>query len=199
MNKPLRIGITGGIGSGKSLVCRVFETLGIPVYYSDDESKKLTDRDPQIIGQVSSLFGSHLYASGVLDRKALAALVFNDGARLDQLNAVIHPRVKEHFIAWCALQSKPYVIKEAAIMFESGAYKDLDYMVTVSAPQELRIKRVTERDGLSGEEIRKRMNNQLTDEEREKRSDFILQNDEKQLILPRIVDLHRIFLEKTDA
>lgn len=199
MNKPIRIGVTGGIGSGKSLVCKVFEVLGIPVYYSDDESRKLIDGDPMIIEQVSTLFGSHLYAGGSLDRKALAAVVFSDGEKLDRLNAVIHPRVKEHFLAWCAMQSSPYVIKEAAIMFESGAYKDLDYMVTVSAPLELRIKRVMERDGLAAEEIRQRIGRQLTDEEREKRSDFVLLNDGSRLLLPRIVDLHGIFLEKTHA
>jgi dephospho-CoA kinase len=200
MNTPLRIGVTGGIGSGKTLVCRIFEVLGIPVYYSDLESRQLTEQEPSVIQAIKEAFGAHLYTpANVLDKKALAAIVFADKHKLEQLNAIVHPHVRAHFIRWCERQTSPYLVKEAAILFESGAYKDLDYVITVSASLETRIRRVMERDHASEEAVRNRISRQMTDGQREEMADFVIRNDEVNPVLPEVLRLHHVFLEKTHA
>jgi len=186
----MRAGITGGIGSGKSTVCRVFELLGIPVYYADAEAKKLLDTLP-IRSALLENFGKELLDGEQVNRKKLAALVFNDPAKLALFNSIVHPAVKKHFLDWCDAHSDaPYVLKEAAILFESEAYKQVEKVITVTAPAEVRMARVMKRDGATREDVEKRIASQLSDEEKIKRSDFVLLNDEEQLLIPQIIRIH---------
>lgn len=171
------IGLTGGIGSGKSTIGNYFRTLGIPVYMADDEGRKLTEL-PEIIAQIQTVFGDAVIERGKVNRKKLATVVFNNPEKLRQLNAIVHPAVKKHFDDWTARhQNHPFVIKETAILFESGSYKDCDFIISVTAPVEERIKRVMLRDQVSRESVLERINNQMTDEERLSKSDFVIQNN----------------------
>jgi dephospho-CoA kinase len=192
------VGVTGGIGSGKTTVCQVFRALGIPVYDADLAARELYDRDPELMRAVREAFGDGvLDAEGRLDRKQMAAIVFSDPARLEMLNALVHPRVRSDFRKWVKQQTHaPYVIREAAILFESGTHKDCDRIVTVTAPVELRKQRIRQRDQRSEEEIGKVMERQWSDEEKIRRSDAVLVNDEKELLLPRILALHQEFLQQ---
>lgn len=193
----LKLGITGGIGSGKTTVCRLFELLGIPVYYADDESKKLLDEDKLVKDQVIKTFGASIVnESGIIDRKKLAAIVFNNKEQLEKLNAILHPAVGQHFENWLKKQNTAYILKEAAILFESGAYKQVDKVVTVVAPLELKIQRTMKRDGVSQEEVERRMQLQMTDEEKIKRSDFIITNNEQELLIPQVLALHNQLVNK---
>lgn len=187
----LKIGITGGIGSGKSTVCSMFELLGIPVYYADEEAKKIIDNDPSVKERLLLLFGTNvLNENQSIDRKKLAALVFNDKKKLEQLNNIVHPAVALHTDRWTKAHAQfPYVLKEAAILFESGAYKAVDKVITVTAPIELKITRVMQRDKATREQVQERMNNQLSDEEKIKRSDFVIYNDEQQLVIPQVLKI----------
>jgi dephospho-CoA kinase len=185
-------GITGGIGSGKTTCCKIFELLGVPVYYADDEAKKLLS-DPNISKQITDIFGVKILVDARIDRKLLAAQVFKDPEKLSVLNSIIHPAVKEHFTQWCAKHNNAsLVLKEAAILFESGTYKNVDRIITVTAPLEMRIERSIKRDKVSREEVESRISKQLSDEEKIKRSDYIIVNDESTLLIPQIVDLQRI-------
>jgi dephospho-CoA kinase len=184
-------GITGGIGSGKSTVCAVFEVLGVPVYYADEESKKLLDV-PSISEMIAEKFGNELIKDGKVDRKQLAAVVFNDQLKLDELNRIMHPAVKDHFIDWCKMnKDAAYVLKEAAILFESGAYKQVQKVITVTAPVEMRISRVMKRDNVKRDEVEKRMAKQISEEEKIKRSDFVIFNNEEDLLIPEILKIHK--------
>lgn len=186
----ITVGITGGIGSGKSTVCAVFELLGIPVYYADAEARKILD-DPEVRNVISKLFGNEVLNNNSVDRKKLAAIVFNDSQKLDKLNSIVHPAVKQHFADWCeAHKEHAYVLKEAAILFESETYKNVQKIITVTAPPEIKISRVMKRDGVSKEEVEKRMASQLSDGEKIKRSDFVLLNNEEQLLIPAILEIH---------
>ena len=190
-----KIGITGGMGSGKTTACRVFELLGIPVYYSDEESKKILSSDKIVRVELLQLFGNDILdADDKIDRKKLATLVFNNKLALDQLNAVLHPAVGKHFEKWLLIQQAPYIIKEAAILFESGAYKQVEKVITVTAPLELRIKRILKRDNTSREEILQRIERQMSDEEKIERSDIVLVNDEEVLLIPQILKVHQSLL-----
>ena len=190
-----KIGITGGMGSGKTTACRVFELLGIPVYYSDEESKKILSSDKIVRVELLQLFGNDILdADDKIDRKKLATLVFNTKLALDQLNAVLHPAVGKHFEKWLLIQQAPYIIKEAAILFESGAYKQVEKVITVTAPLELRIKRILKRDNTSREEILQRIERQMSDEEKIERSDIVLVNDEEVLLIPQILKVHQSLL-----
>jgi dephospho-CoA kinase len=191
----LKIGITGGIGSGKTTICRVFELLNVPVYYADEASKKLLVSDPDIKKKILSVFGKEvLDAQQLISRKEIAALVFGNEMELKKLNTIMHPAVAIHFDSWLkAFAEYPYVIKEAAIMFESGAYLQMDKIVTVTAPDELRIARVLKRDAVSKEEIQRRINAQLSEGERIKRSNYVIVNDEQQLVIPQVLKLHEMF------
>lgn len=193
----LKLGITGGIGSGKTTVCRLFGLLGIPVYYADDESKKLLNEDQEVKEKVLAVFGkSILDNSGMIDRKKLAAIVFNNKEQLEKLNAILHPAVGLNFENWLKKQNTPYILKEAAILFESGAYKQVDKVLTITAPLELKIQRTMKRDGVSKEEIERRMQLQMTDEEKVKRSDFIITNNEQELLIPQVLALHQQLVSK---
>ena len=189
----LKIGITGGIGSGKSTVAKIFAVLGVPVYYADDASKRIMNTDPDVIQSIIKHFGAQAYINGVLDRSFLAAQVFNDKAKLELLNSLVHPATIRDADAWLTAQSAPYVIKEAALLFESGSYSALDYVIGVSAPYALRILRAMKRDNISKEQVVARMNRQIDDNIKMKLCDFIVYNDEEQLLIPQVLELDRRF------
>ena len=188
----LKAGITGGIGSGKSTVCRLFALLGIPVYDADSRAKWLMTGDPQLVAAVKKNFGSNMYAAdGTLNRQALAARVFSDTAQLQLLNSLVHPAVLKDHEAWHRKQQNvPYTLKEAALLFESGSYKKLDTVILVSAPEELRIQRAMQRDGSTREAIVQRLKNQLSEGERKKRSDHIILNDGEHSLIEQVLRLH---------
>lgn len=171
------IGLTGGIGSGKTTIARHFESLGIPVYIADDEAKKITNQ-PQILNKIKSIFGSSVFDNELLNRKKLGEIVFNNPEKLNELNAIIHPEVKLHFNEWLQNHSKyPFVIKESAILIETGEYKFCDFVITVVASLEKRIERVIKRDGVTEIEVMKRIKNQITDDKRIVKSNYIINND----------------------
>jgi len=188
-----KIGITGGIGSGKTYVSEVFFSLGIPVFNADVESKRLMSSSDKLISLVKDSFGNDIYINGVLDKKKLASIVFSDKEKLENLNNIIHPIVKQEFIDWCKQQNSSYVIKEAAILFESNSDKGLDAVICVSAPLNVRMDRVVKRDGSSEKEIKNRIENQISQEEKENLSDYIIVNDGVQSLLPQILKIHQSF------
>ena len=174
MNKI--IGLTGGIGSGKTMVAEYIKSLGIPVYIADDEARELMASD-KIIDAVSSAFGKEIINKNKLNREKLAQLVFNNPEKLHKLNSIIHPEVKKHFDAWVeSHKDSPFVFKEAAILFESGSYKYCDAIITITCPLETRLKRVMERDKTDRESVFKRIQNQWTDEQRIAKSDYVIHN-----------------------
>lgn len=185
-------GITGGIGSGKTTVCRIFELLGVPVYYADAEAKKLYD-NAMIRSKVVKLFGKQVLSKdGRIDKKKLAEIVFNDQRSLEQINALIHPEVKRGFLAWIKKQKgAKYVLKEAAIMIESGTYKDLDYLISVESDKSLIMNRIISRDKVTEEEVMKRMNEQLSDKERRKYADAVILNDDKHSLIEQVLRIHK--------
>lgn len=185
------IGLTGGIGSGKTTVAKMFAALGVPVYYADDEAKKLMNTSPIIRESLISLLGEETYKNGDLDRKFMADKIFNDKVLLEKANAIIHPRVAEHFQTWVADQDHSYVLKEAAILFESGSYKQCDQVIMVTAPKETRLLRVMKRDNASREEVEARMKNQWDDSKKIELADFILQNDQISDTQKQVEALHR--------
>ena len=190
----LKIGITGGIGSGKSTVAKVFEQLGIPVYHADYWAKELMNTDALVIQRMKEIFGNAIYDStGKADRKKIAEIVFNDKEKLNELNSVIHPAVWLHGENWLKQHAdKPYILKEAAILFESGGNKGVDKVIMISAPKELRIQRVIQRDNVTEEEVTARMANQWDDERKIALSDFVIVNDGKQLVIPQVLGVDRV-------
>ncbi|MBD1422193.1 dephospho-CoA kinase [Sphingobacterium chuzhouense] len=192
----LKIGLTGGIGSGKSYVAKVFKALGVPFYDADKEAKELMNTNSAIKNALILEFGKQVYdIEGHLDRAYLASQVFRDKERLDKLNAIVHPIVIQHGEDWALSQNFPYSLKEAALLFESGSYKKLDYTILVTAPTDMRIARVMQRDTITREEVLDRINKQLPDEEKQKLADFIIVNDGLTPLLPQILPLHKQFLE----
>ena len=190
------IGLTGGIGSGKTIVSKVFENLGIAVYNSDIEAKLLMNNDSDIINKFKMIFGFEIYDNdNRLNKKKLADLIFNDKNKLKTVNSIVHPAVKKHFTNWVQMQKSPYVIKETAILFESGIFKDVDKIITVTAPLELRINRLVIRDSSDKKNILERVNNQLNEDYKIKNSDAVIYNDNKQLIVPQILRIHQKILE----
>ncbi|WP_184546228.1 dephospho-CoA kinase [Mucilaginibacter sp. FT3.2] len=192
----LKIGLTGNIGSGKTTVAKVFELLGVPVFYADDEAKKVMVTDVILIDAIKQTFGAESYfEDGSLNRKHIAAIVFNNAAELEKLNALVHPAV---FRAFDSLEAKaknaPYIIREAAILFESGSYKTCDRTLMVSAPLNKRIARVVHRDGVSTDEVTKREARQMPEDEKKKLADDIIINDDKQLVVPQVLALHHQYL-----
>jgi dephospho-CoA kinase len=172
-----KIGLTGGIGSGKSTVARILLAMGYPVYFSDDRAKYLTDNDATIRAGLITLLGEQIYVNALLDRKALAAAIFSDDVLRQKVNDLIHPIVREDFDHWVALQSQTLVFNEAAILFETGASERFDAMVLVTAPEEIRVKRVMERDKSTREEVLRRIHNQWSDERKKELADVVLSND----------------------
>lgn len=195
----LQIGLTGGIGSGKSTVAKVFETLGVPVYYADEAGKRLMNEDAVLKEQIINHFGAGSYADGKLNRAYLASVVFNDKQKLELLNSLVHPATIKDAKEWMLKQSAPYSIKEAALIFESGSGTGLNYVVGVYAPQALRIKRTMDRDQVTREEVVKRMQNQIDEEMKMKLCDFIIYNDEQQLVIPQVLKLHQHFLKEANS
>lgn len=186
-----KVGITGGIGSGKSTICRIFEVLGIPVYYADDEAKRLMQSDPGLVAAIRDHFGSEVYdAKGNLDRSLLARQVFGNKEKLNQLNALVHPVTIREAEEWAKRQTSPYVLKEAALMFESEAFHHVDKVIGVSAPEALRIRRTMQRDNVSRDEVLKRMHHQLDEEVKMRLCDYIIYNDEQQAVIPQVLKLH---------
>ena len=192
----LKIGITGGIGSGKSTVCRIFEVLGIPVFYADAVAKNLMTEDTVLKQGIIAQFGPESYLpNGSLNRPHLASIVFNQQKELEKLNALVHPAVFRAFDTWAAQQKAPYVIKEAALLFESGSYQMCDQNILVTAPENLKIERIMKRDGISQAEVEARMAKQMSDEEKKPLANLLLVNDEQQLLIPQILHLHQQFLQ----
>ncbi len=190
------VGITGGIGSGKSLVARIFTCLNVPVYYADDRAKWLSDNDPEIKKEVIGLLGPAAYNPGGMNRAWVASQVFGQKEKLDALNAIIHPAVGKDFSDWAARQEAPYVLKEAALLFESGSYRQLNAVINISAPVELRIERTLKRDSQrSRKEVSDIITKQLTDEERRKRSDYEIVNDNETLVIPQVLSIHADLLQ----
>jgi len=187
----IKLGITGGIGSGKSTVCAVFNTLGIPVFEADKVAKKLADENPEIRKSLTSLFGEEIYEDDVLNRKMLARLIFNDKNHLCKVNSLIHPMVRESFLRWSEQQTTPYSIYEAAILFESGFYRLMDFTILISSPEHLRIKRVVERDKITEAQVIARMQNQWSDEEKRKLASVELINNNKNLMIPQIIEIDK--------
>jgi len=192
-----KLGLTGGIGSGKTLVCQVFEKLGVPVYYADRAARALMDTDEELKGGIRKMFGEEAYGKEGLDRPYLAGIVFGNQDKLDGLNGLVHPYVRKDFIRWTELQHEsPYVVEEAAILFESGAYGEMDQTVLVYAPEELRVSRVMERDGLRREQVLSRMAHQLSEEEKMKMADHVLINDGTRMLLPQVLELHNKIINR---
>jgi len=189
----LKIGLTGNIGSGKTTVSKVFEVLGVPVFYADDAAKSVMVSDPLLIAGIKSTFGNSSYFDdGTLNRKHIAGIVFNDAAQLAKLNALVHPATFRAFDEWVknVKAGVPYVLKEAALLFESDSYKMCDYSITIQAPFETRIKRVMQRDHLTREEIESRESKQFSEEKKSTLADFIIVNDDMQLVIPQVLELH---------
>lgn len=199
-HRTLRVGITGGIGSGKSLVCRIFQSLGVPVYSADAEAKWLIGHDPEIKEGIIKIFGPGAYTpEGEYNRPYVANLAFADASRLKALNALVHPAVERHSRAWHearAATGYPYTLKEAALMIESGSHRFLDHLIVVTAPETLRIQRVMQRDGLSGEQVRARMAGQLPEADKIKLADFVVENDGVRMLIPQIWSIHSALLQK---
>jgi dephospho-CoA kinase len=196
----MKIGITGGIGSGKTTVCRIFETLGIPVFYADDESKIILFTDSSVLEQVRKIFGEKVFTDGIPDRKKLATIVFNNPEKLRQLNSILHSMVFQHFENWM-LEKKDssYILMEAALIYETAREKFLDKVIVVSASEEIRIRRIMMRDKISEADVRARMSQQYTQELKEEKADFIIENNENQLLIPQVMEIHEklLFLAKS--
>ena len=186
------IGITGGIGSGKSTVCKVFKLLGVPLFEADVVAAKLINSKTEIRNELVQLFGNEIYSNhNKLNRKKLAEIIFNNDVLLEKVNNIVHPAVRFEFMNWLKQQKTPYVIHEAAILFESGFYKMMDFTILVSAPEEMRIKRVMFRDGISSEQVFARMAKQWTDAEKRKFATLELENDNKNLLVPQIIEIDK--------
>jgi len=191
----LKIGITGGIGSGKTTICKLFELQKVPVFYADVEAKRAMSTDRTLIDQLKSAFGNDIYSpQGVLNRSKLASVVFNNQQELEKLHSLVHPAVFRLFDNWLEHQTAPYILKEAALLFESNSYQQCDYTLLVKSPLALKIARVMQRDTISEADILKRMSKQFSDEEKEKLSDFTILNTEHELIIPQVLALHARFL-----
>jgi len=192
----LKIGITGNIGSGKTTVSKIFEVLGIPVFYADDEAKKVMIADEILIDAIKQTFGQESYfEDGSLNRKHIADIVFNNEVELQKLNAITHPAVFRAFDNW-VLQFKnvPYVLKEAALLFESSSYQMCNKTIIVSAPLDLRVQRVMQRDGFTKAEVLSRDARQFSEEKKTRLSDYVIENDNQQLVIPQVLKLHEVFL-----
>jgi dephospho-CoA kinase len=193
----LKVGITGGIGSGKTTVCHVFETLGIPVFYADQVAKQLMINDAILIAGVKETFGeASYYATGILNNKHIADIVFENKHELEKLNALVHPAVFRAFDSWAKSipNDVPYTLKEAALLFESGSYQMCDLNILVKAPLELKLSRVMHRDQVNAAQVLARMDKQFTDEQKTKMADFLIENDERTSIIQQVLHLHQQFL-----
>ena len=190
----LKVGITGGIGSGKTTVSKIFELLGVPVYYADAASKELYHTDKQLMSDVKHHFGKDIYRDEKLDKAKLSEVVFGDPEKLRLLNSLVHPPTIKHASQWMEKQNSPYIIKEAALLFEAGSAAALDYVIGVYAPQALRIKRVMGRDASARDEVLNRIQRQIDERIKMKLCDFVITNDEQHAVIPQVLQLHEKLL-----
>lgn len=193
----LKVGLTGGIGSGKSLVAQLFKLLGVPVLHADEVAKRLMEEDEALRLGLTQAFGEKVYENGRLNRPFLASQVFGDPVRLEQLNQLVHPATIAWTQRWTAAQTAPYVLKEAAIFFESGSYKEMDVMVGVYAPEALRLQRATARDGSTEAQVRARMSRQMNEEEKMQRCDHVIHNDGSRSLIRQVLDLHEVLMAQS--
>ncbi|HTB26770.1 MAG TPA: dephospho-CoA kinase [Puia sp.] len=194
----LKIGLTGGIGSGKTTVAQIFEVLAIPVYYADQAAKDLMNQDPELKKQIISAFGREVYKEGVLDRSYLGGIVFADAEKLSLLNSFVHPVTFRDASSWMQNQKTSYAVKEAALIFEAGLEDFFDYIIGVTAPESLRLERVMNRDHTSKESVLQRMAQQMDEKEKISRCDFVIINNEKQALLPQVLEIHKTLLTKAN-
>lgn len=190
------VGLTGGIGSGKSTIAKMFINLGVPVYFSDDHAKRLMITSKSVKSKLINEFGKDAYLNGKLNRSYIANIVFNDKEKLKAINAIVHPAVGNSFKRWTRKQQSDYVVQENAILFESGSYKKFDVLITVTAPKQLRVSRVVVRDKVSKEQVLERMNNQLPDKEKMEKSDFVIKNIDLAQTKKQVLNIHQKILEK---
>ena len=195
----MKVGITGGIGSGKSTVAKVFEVLGIPVYYADAAAKRLMNKNESLITRLKKEFGDETYVDRILNRKYLSGLVFKNEQKMALLNSIVHPVTLRDSDEWMLQQTTPYALKEAALIFESGANKQLDCVIGVYAPAPLRQQRILERDHATVEEIKARMENQMDEEEKMRLCDYVITNDEQELVVPQVIQIHQELIAKKIA
>lgn len=195
----LKIGLTGGMGSGKTTVAGIFGVLGVPVFAADERAKALMDKDPAVRSALIVRFGEGIYAAGRLDRNALAKIIFNDADALNAVNAIVHPAVRANFQQWAGDQQAQYVIMEAAIMAENEGWKQFDQVITVACPEQERVRRVMERDGLTEQQVRARLRNQASEEERQRIAHHAIRNDGQELIIPQVLAIHERIMQSVSA
>ena len=191
----LKIGLTGGIGSGKSTVAHIFEVLGIPVYYADEAAKKLMTENEELKASIIDAFGKDAYVKGNLNREYIAGQVFNNDKNIELLNSLVHPATIKDAAEWMQIQKAPYVIKEAALIFESGSNKNLDYVIGVRSPLALRIQRAVDRNNISPGEVKARMDKQMDEDLKLRLCDYVIVNDEQEMVIPQVLALHEEFLK----
>jgi dephospho-CoA kinase len=191
-----QVGLTGGIGSGKTLVSSVLKKLGVPVYDADSQARRIMNEDSRLRQGIVGLFGEEAYLDGSLNRSYLAGRVFGNTQMLSSLNNLVHPAVRKDYSNWLSRQTAPYVVEEAAILFESGANRMMDMTILVYAPVDVRINRVMKRDGIGEDQVRERMKHQLDEEEKRRLSDKVITNDEREMLLPQIIAVHQEIMEQ---
>ncbi|MDQ3100733.1 MAG: dephospho-CoA kinase [Bacteroidota bacterium] len=191
----IRIGLTGGIGSGKSVVAQILKVLGVAVFNSDHAARAMMEHDRELQQEIIDRFGEQIYPEGKLDRSSLASIVFNDPAALKDLNSIVHPAVRAKFNSWAGAQNSPYSVMESAILAETGGHELFDQVIVVSAPEQLRITRVMQRDGVEEHSVHARMRNQSTEEERLAIADHVIKNDHTQLVIPQVLSIHEQLLK----
>lgn len=197
-NIPLKIGITGGIGSGKSLICQLFKLLNIPVYDADTRAKWLMMHNPLLVSKIKKLFGEESYdEAGNINRKYISEVAFRDKPKLEALNQAVHPKVNEDFLNWAQKhQNEKFILKEAALLFETGSFKTLDKTITVFAPEELRISRVLKRDPFRTQQVvHDIIQKQMPENEKLAKADFIIYNDEQQMVIPQVLKIYQQILD----
>lgn len=197
-NQPLKVGITGGIGAGKSTAAKIFSLLGAPVYHADDRAKWLMVNSKQISDAIQNKFGTESYLpDGSLNRAFLAETVFSNPEKVAQINSIVHPAVAEDFLEWTASQSAPYVLKEAALIFETEGHKSLDYVINVSSPLRIRMSRILLRDPHRSEtQVNQIIDHQLPDEQKNELADFTLKNTDNKLLIPQVLSIHKKLIEE---
>lgn len=190
----LKIGITGGIGSGKTTICEFFKIIGIPVFTADQEAKGVMDKSSAIRNQLIATFGKDIYRPNhVLDRKKLAEMIFNSPPLLEKVNALVHPELRKYFLDWLQKQNTPYVVYEAAILFETGFYKEMNFNILVTAPEKERVKRIMAREKTTVTDIKNRISRQWPDDKKAELADYVINNNNKELIIPQLVELDKKF------
>ncbi|MEY3152092.1 MAG: hypothetical protein RLZZ49_984 [Bacteroidota bacterium] len=193
----LKVGLTGGIGAGKTTVANIFGAMGVPVYFADIEAKKLMSSHPKLMEEITSVFGKDAYTNGNLNRAFIAEKVFKNKALLHKLNTIVHPYTIEHGKEWMRNQSAPYAIKEAALIFESGIQGEFDTIIGVFSPHALRVQRTMKRDGIGYDQVMERLQNQIDEEIKIKLCDEVVINDEQKMLIPQVLALHEKFLQSS--